>query len=306
MKQAAVTAFQDTVWEYYRAHGRHDLPWRIPEADGNFDPYKILVSEVMLQQTQVIRCIPIYRKLIYRFPSVFDLAAAPLSDVLIAWSGLGYNRRAKFLHQAAQMLVRDFGGTFPHELHELVKLPGVGKNTAGAIMAYAFNAPVAFLETNIRTVFIHHFFQDKANISDLDILELVRPTLPGKGKEQSDGAIYSSPGTTIIEQSARGYIYPAGVSPYRTWYWALMDYGSFLKKSVGNLNKLSKQYAKQSAFQGSRRQIRGQVLRLLATGSKTPAELAHHITDTRLPAVLDSLTREGLVGQKNGSYQLGS
>lgn len=274
MEHAAITRFQKIVRDYYASHGRHDLPWRLPEDDGSFDPYKIWVSEIMLQQTQVIRCIPIYRKLIYRYPTVFDLAAAPLSDVLVAWNGLGYNRRAKYLHQAAQMVVQDFGGTFPHDPLQLTKLPGVGKNTAAAIAAYAFNEPVVFVETNIRTVFIHHFFKDDTGIPDTAILELV--------------------GQTLDRQNPR------------IWYWALMDYGSFLKKSVGNLNTLSKHYTKQSPFQGSRRQIRGQVLRLLAGGPQPSAKLKRQIPDERLDVVLAELTAEGFIGREGSTYQLGA
>lgn len=266
--------FQKQVWAYYTDHGRHDLPWRNPEPNGSFDAYKILVSELMLQQTQVTRIIPKFHQFLDVFPSLELLAAAPLSAVLIAWSGLGYNRRAKFLQQAAQLIVRDFGGAFPTTMSQLVTLPGVGSNTAGAVLAYAFNEPVAFVETNIRTVFIHHFFKDQAAVSDKDIRELVIKTLD----------------TT---------------NP-RVWYWALMDYGSFLKKSVGNTSIASKSYAKQPAFGSSRRQIRGHVLRLLAQGPQTVAALGAAIADERLQAVLTDLVHEGLI-QKDGSiYQLGS
>jgi A/G-specific adenine glycosylase len=274
MERAAIIEFRKTVWDYYEVHGRYDLPWRVPEADGSFDPYKILISEVMLQQTQVIRCIPIYQKLIYQFSTVSSLAAAPLSEVLIAWSGLGYNRRAKYLHQAAQMVVGDFNGKFPRSEAELVKLPGVGTNTAGAIMAYAFNEPVVFIETNIRTVFIHHFFKGEADIPDTAIAKLVEQTLDTQNP--------------------------------RVWYWALMDYGSFLKKSVGNLNTLSKHYVKQSPLEGSHRQIRGQVLRLLATTPLAKVALVHHIPDVRLPEILLELENEQLITQDAGVYRLGN
>src|SRR5258708_5455020 len=169
--------FIQTVWAYYAAYGRHDLPWRRPEADGSFDAYKILVSEVMLQQTQVQRVIPKYHEFLRQFPTLRVLDNAPLGQVLVAWQGLGYNRRAKFLWQAAQMAGQDFGGHMLRDQKQLERLPGVGVNTARAILAYAFNEPVVFIETNIRTVFIHHFFKDETDIPDAAIRELVAQTL---------------------------------------------------------------------------------------------------------------------------------
>ena len=289
-----IVVFQKVVWDYFAAHGRHDLPWRLPEADSSFDPYKILVSEIMLQQTQVGRVWPKYEAFLQAFPTVQDLAAAPLGDVLIAWQGLGYNRRAKFLWQAAQRVVNDFDSMFPHTQAELTTLPGVGTNTAGAIMAYAYDAPVAFVETNIRTVFIHHFFQDQTGISDKEILELVKLTLPQEGKEQPN-KMYS-----ILPSSDREK--PLGLS--RMWYWALMDYGVHLKQSVGNLSRASKSYAKQSAFEGSLRQIRGHVLRLLSDGPRTSEDLAAKITDKRLSSVLQKLEQEELIKHRSNTYGL--
>lgn len=254
--------FRKVVWEYYQAQGRHDLPWRQPETDGTFDPYKILVSEIMLQQTQVGRVIPKFQEFLEKFPSFTALANAPLGEVLKSWNGLGYNRRAKFLWQAASMVMQEYDGRLPEQLDQLVKLPGVGQNTAGAILAYAYNTPVVFIETNIRTVFIHHFFSTVNEVTDKEIIALVAKTLPDN---------------------------PRG------WYWALMDYGSHLKQTVGNLNQQSRQYTKQSAFHGSRRQIRGKVLRLLAEGGYTRQQLARDIPDDRLPDVLADLTKEGLI-----------
>lgn len=263
--------FRETVWQYYKNHGRHDLPWRLPEADGRFDPYKILVSEIMLQQTQVGRVIPKYQQFLEQFPSFEALAAAPLDAVLRVWNGLGYNRRAKFLRACAQQVVAERGGELPSTSAQLVKLPGIGPNTAGAILAYALNQPVVFIETNIRTVYIHHFFADQQSISDRLILDLVTQTVPDNARE---------------------------------WYWALMDYGTFLKQTVGNLNTLSKHYSKQSRFVGSKRQIRGQVLRLLAARPQTANELQNAIPDERLPVVLAELTTEGFIVQSGMAYQL--
>ena len=188
--------FLQTLWDYYQTNGRHDLLWRESDVHGNFDPYRILVSEIMLQQTQVSRVTPKFNEFLINFPDVRSLAHATLADVLALWSGLGYNRRAKFLWQAAQYVTDQCNGVFPQTSAELQKLPGVGKNTAGAIMAYAFNLPVVFIETNIRTVYIHHFFADQGGVTDAAIYEVLEAT---------------------VDQN----------NP-REFYWALMDYGSHL------------------------------------------------------------------------------
>jgi A/G-specific adenine glycosylase len=290
--------FRHAVYAYYQAHGRHDLPWRLPEPDGSFDPYKILVSEIMLQQTQVPRVIPKYAAFLARFPTVQALAAASLGDVLIAWQGLGYNRRAKFLWQAAQAAVREYGGALPCSVSELERLPGIGANTAGAIVAYAFDEPAVFIETNIRTVFIHHFFHDQTDVSDRAILALVQKTLPGAaGKEQerfreAEGE-FTSPAPSIKT---------AGLS--RDWYWALMDYGANLKLTVGNLSRASKVYAKQSRFAGSLRQLRGRALRLLAAGPMDARRLISELADPRAEMVLRQLEAEGLVAHHGNMYTL--
>lgn len=264
--------FQQIVRDFYRKQGRHELLWRQAEREGSFDPYKILVSEIMLQQTQVGRVMPKYREFLTEFPDLKRLAAAPFGEVLAAWNGLGYNRRAKFLWQAAQVIVRDFGGKFPREVIELQKLPGVGANTAGAVAAYAFNQPVAFVETNIRTVFIHHFFRDEQDIPDKLILDLVEQTLD---RDQP-----------------------------RIWFWSLMDYGSYLKQTIGNLNRASKGYAKQSKFEGSKRQLRGQIIRSLLERPLDKGELNARITDERLASVLEDLVRENLLAEADGVYAL--
>lgn len=265
------TEFRDIVWDYYAKHGR-DLLWRQPEANGSFDPYKILVSEIMLQQTQVTRVTQKYVEFLNAFPSVSHLASASLGDVLRLWSGLGYNRRAKFLWQAANKLVSEYGGQFPSSQKELVGLPGVGVNTAGAICAYAFNQPVVFIETNVRTAYIHHFFADRHDVHDKELVPLIKQTVD---KENP-----------------------------REWYWALMDYGSFLKTTVGNVSRSSKHYTKQSTFEGSKRQIRGQVLKLLSSGQLSQAELTAKILDDRLASVLEDLQKEELILRDNKGYQL--
>lgn len=291
-------AFIDKVLNYYAEHGRHDLPWRLPEADGSFDPYKILVSELMLQQTQVPRVIPKFHDFSRQFPSVKTLASAPLGDVLIAWQGLGYNRRAKFLWQAAQKIVQDFAGVLPNDQAALESLPGVGANTAGAVRAYAFNEPTIFIETNVRTVYIHHFFHDQADVPDNAIRDLLEQTLLELGKRAAPVRPRGEAGS--IPAGATGKT--EGLS--RMFYWALMDYGTYLKQTVGNASRASKHYAKQSKFSGSLRQIRGQVLRLLSGGAMAEAALLAALHDDRAPAVLNDLVNEGLVREQAGRYRL--
>lgn len=262
----------ENAWEYYRQHGRHTLPWRQPEADGSFSPYTIWVSEIMLQQTQVSRVVPKYEQFIAQFPDTPTLAAASLGEVLTAWQGLGYNRRAKYLWQAAQQLMAEHGGRLPHDHTVLSALPGIGANTAGAIQAYAFNAPAVFVETNIRTVFIYYCFAGQERVSDTAIRSLVDQTLD---REQP-----------------------------RVWYWALMDYGSFLKQTVGNISRNSHAYTRQSPFRGSARQLRGQVLRVLATAACSRDELLRQLGDPRGEAIVAALEREGLIQCRGQLYQL--
>jgi len=264
--------FQEVVWDYHHDHGR-SLPWREPDVDGNFDPYKILVSEIMLQQTQAVRVVPKYLAFIEKFPTMQALADAPLAAVLSQWDGLGYNRRAKYLHQAAQTLAI---GSYPiarWTVGELVGCKGVGPNTAAAVCVYAYNQPLVFVETNIRTVFIHHFFQDADDVHDKVLLPLIEQAL---NREHA-----------------------------REWYWALMDYGVHLKATVGNASRASKHYAKQSKFEGSKRQVRGEVLRRLGRGGKSEEALAVLIPDDRLAGVLRDLLAEGLISTDNGQLSLG-
>jgi A/G-specific adenine glycosylase len=272
MTEDNLVKFQQTVLEYYQRQGRHDLPWRQPLPGGGFDPYRILVSELMLQQTQVPRVIPKFLLFTEAFPSFESLAVAPLADVLKMWSGLGYNRRAKFLLQTAQTVSSQHQGRLPGGHADLIALPGIGHNTAGAIRAYAFNDPVVFIETNIRTVFIHHFFTGQEKVRDSDLLPLIEASLANQD--------------------------------VRSWYWALMDYGTHIKQTVGNASKASASYSKQSKFEGSRRQIRGRVLRLLADNAMSAAQLGHVIQDDRLQGVIDDLVEEGFIARKGSVYEL--
>ena len=148
-----ISAFRKEIWAYYRRAGRGDLPWRHTR-----DPYAILISEIMLQQTQVVRATEYYKKFLKRFPNFRSLARAKTGDVLAAWQGLGYNRRAMFFKRTAEIVVEQYGGRLPHTRAALESLPGIGRGTSGSLMAFAFNEPEIFIETNIRRVFIHFFF----------------------------------------------------------------------------------------------------------------------------------------------------
>lgn len=262
--------FQTDILEWYKLNGRHGLPWRT-----NYDPYFVLVSELMLQQTQVARVVPKYQSFIAQYPTVHQLAQASLGDVLRLWQGLGYNRRAKFLLHCAQTVVREHGGVFPTNYQSLLKLPGIGPYTAGAICAFAYNQPVTLIETNVRQVYIHHFFAGSAEITDQQIQEKIQQTTP------PDNA--------------------------RDWYAALMDYGTHLKAVHGNNTRRVKGYTKQSTFKGSNREVRGAILRVLVAGALTKAQLwtaLRQFDRDKIQPQLDALVADQMVLANSGQYQL--
>ena len=265
--------FTDTVWDYFAHNGRNTLPWR-QGADKDTFAYKVLVSEMMLQQTQVNRVVIKFEEWMQRFPTVQAAANTSFSDCLNIWSGLGYNRRAKFLHESCKQIVALHQGNIPQETTALVSMPGIGVNTAAAIQAYAFNMPVAFIETNIRTVYIYHFFKGKNNINDSDISALVAATV------DTDNP--------------------------REWYWALMDYGSYLKRTIGHQNSSSAHYTKQSKFEGSRRQLRGKVLRTLQQKPHTIYQLEKELGDDRLREILATLEKESFIENTGVVYKISS
>ena len=295
LSASEIEEFSEKVWKYYCQNGRHDLPWRQPERGDEFDPYKILVSEIMLQQTQVQRVLVKYPRFLELFPDIQTLAAAELGEVLKAWQGLGYNRRAKYLWLASKDIIKL--GTFPNTLNSLVALPGVGKNTAGAILAYAFNIPAMFIETNIRTVYIYHFTRDEQIVSDDFIWDLLGQTLDYIAAESKERPEQESPSLRGLGEETSGLLHP------REFYWALMDYGTYLKTQAKN-NSQSKHYKKQSKFEGSRRQLRGRVLRELASSVAGHMELKNSIEDERLEEVLADLEKEGLIQKSENNYRL--
>lgn len=262
--------FQEFILDWYEKCGRHDLPWR-----QNHDSYRILVSELMLQQTQVQRVIPKYKAFIEQYPTIKKLAKASLGDVLCLWQGLGYNRRAKFLLQCAQSVVHEHGGVFPTEYDVLLTLPGIGPYTASAICAFAYNQPVELIETNVRQVYIHHFFKTSADVTDKEILAKVQKTLP-----------------------------PLQA---RDWYAAVMDYGTNLKSLYGNNTRKVKGYKKQSKFKGSNREVRGAIIRLLTDNSLTKSEMQLMMLPDQkkmLTEQLDVLVRDEMVVEVVGTYRL--
>ncbi len=265
-----VSVFRSIVLDYYAENAR-DLPWRRTE-----DPYRILVSEIMLQQTQVSRVLGKYDSFLVAFPDATLLAAAPLKVVLQLWQGLGYNRRAVALQKTARMIVMEYGGLMPQSVMELRRLPGVGAATAGAISTFAFNLPVAFLETNIRAVFLHHCFPDRAAVPDREILPLVEATL-----DRTDP---------------------------RRWFYALMDYGVALKTALSNPSRRSSHHVRQSPFPGSRRELRAQVLRAVLSQDRLRIEdITAQVPGgeaSRVADALEDLTSEGFLVRVADRYSI--
>ncbi len=265
--------------QFYSEH-RRELPWRELEPDGSLSAYKVLVSELMLQQTQVIRVIPKYHQFLQAFPTINDLAAGNFSDVIKLWAGLGYNRRARYLWDSAREVSLKFDGAIPVTISDLSKLPGIGPNTAGAILAYAHNKPVTFIETNIRSVILHHFFTDQVAVSDAAVSEMLQRIVPWE-KPQPDSSWQP-----------------------RDFYWALMDYGSALKLQHSNPSRRSQGYKKQSGFEGSRRQLRGSIIRLLKDGPQHISAVKGQLNDERLDEVIGQLQTERLISLNGKTLML--
>ena len=265
-----VSDFQAFVFSFYETFGRHDMEWR-----HTTEPYLITVSEIMLQQTQVPRVAEIFPRFIERFPTAKALAEASDADVLSAWQGMGYNRRALYLKKLCRTVTEELGGVFPATPADLEKLPGIGKATSCSISAFAYNVPVVFIETNIRRVFIHFFFRGREAVDDSEIFPLVEVMLPAKRS--------------------------------REWYLALMDLGTEMKRSVGNPNRKSRQYVKQSKFEGSRRQVRGAVLKeMLKRGSASVEGVAEAVgfPAENVAAVLKEMEKERFFVCEDGVYRV--
>lgn len=263
-----INSFRRMIFRWWATH-RRDLPWRDTD-----DPYNILISEVMLQQTQVRRVIPKYDEFLYFFPDVYALAHASPARILKAWKGMGYNRRALYLKKTAEVIIGKYHGEFPKSESDLVKLPGLGKYTARAIMVFAFRKNIAMVDTNIRKIITHFFFKD----------------LPQKEKDV---------------QSVADALMPKGKS--WEWHQALMDYGAQMRqpraKSRGGRKKAV-------PFKDSNRFYRGKIIDLLRIQSWQEKRLVDHVMGTYYKPRLDvaeiisGLVKDGLIERKKGTVLL--
>lgn len=267
-------AFRKTIYKYYFEHKR-SFQWRETK-----DPYKILVSEIMLQQTQTDRVVVKYNEWLSHFPTFKSLAEAKLQQVLKVWQGLGYNRRALALKRCAEIVAEKYKGKLPDDYEKVLDLPGIGPYTAGAVMAFAFNKPFPIIETNIRTVYIHFYFGDKfGQIHDQELMPIIEKTMDTENA--------------------------------REWYYALMDYGVMLKKTIGNLNVRSKHYTKQSKFVGSNRQIRSAIVKAVTAGPSTEKQILSFleqqkiiVTKEQFQKNLFDLQKEGFMVKKSTGFAI--
>ncbi len=266
-----IAIFRRIIYDHYHENGR-DLPWRSTR-----DPYRILISEMMLQQTQVERVLVKYEEFLLAFPDFASLAHADFRVVLGVWKGLGYNRRALSLQTIAQRVVSQFGGVLPDCPTTLETFPGIGPATAGALAAFAFHRPTVFIETNIRRVFLHLFFPETSGVMDKEILPLVEKTLDSR--------------------------------QVRSWYYALMDYGAMLKKETQNPNRRSAHHYRQAPFADSNREIRGLILKaLLDHVTLSEDELLEAVgkRKDRTKTLLDALIQEGFAERRGTAVTLSS
>ena len=309
-----IEKFQETILSWY-AKNRRDLPWRHTK-----DPYKILVSEIMLQQTQVSRVLAKYKEFLKAFPTLETLSKAPDKKLLKVWQGLGYWRRAKYLKETAKILVgaqkTNFGNRgvrarrsppwaggggkrFPKirfsEPRELEELPGIGHYTARAVACFAFGSCEAFLDTNIRRIYLHFFFQGRTDVPDSEILKIAQKA------------------TTNLRICKKSKY--RGITP-REWHYALFDYGAIVLKDKA-INKRSRHYAKQSKFEGSFRSFRTQAVKFLLSASRNKTthnalekyiqELLNQKTSSysySYASIIDSLLKDGLLKKSPTHYFL--
>lgn len=260
-----ISKFRTKIRKFYRQHGR-ELPFRMID-----DSYKVTVSEIMLQQTQVDRVIPKYNNWIHKFPNWQSLAQASNKEILTYWSGLGYNRRAIYLKNIAQILVEEYNGKMPEDINTLQSFPGIGKYTSYAILIFAFGKRLATVDTNIRKVLLHEF-NLSADISDKEIQTLAEIVLP----------------QTKIKE----------------WHYALMDYAKTLPKEIHI--KYQTKY-KQSKFEGSIRQIRGEIIRQLTKNKfVTINEISINLkrTENDIKKAIETLQYENIITLKKNKIYL--
>lgn len=279
-----IPQFQKIILDWHKKN-RRDMSWKNTK-----DPYKILVSEVMLQQTQVARVLPKYKEFLKEFPTLQVLAKASDKKLLRVWQGLGYWRRALGLKNTAKAILKEYKGKFPKDPKVLETLPGIGPYTARALACFAFDHSEAFLDTNIRRVYLHFFFPKKKNISDKQILKIAQKAIP-----------------SISSHNSR-LRYPITTS--RKWHYALFDYGATVLKDK-KVNKQSRHYTKQSKFAGSFRSFRTKVIHFLLeqpqqTATKTKIrQLLKTAKNPYAPEkILASLEKDSLIKRKRNSYSL--
>lgn len=268
------------ITEFVRiAHKRGSELYRSFAWRDTRDPYAILVSEVMLQQTQTARVERYFDAWMRRFPNIDVLASASKTDVLEEWQGLGYNRRALLLKLSAEQVAESYKGELPQTFDELVALPGIGPATAAGVLAFAHNQPAAYLETNVRTVVLHELFADHAEVSDKHVMAVVR--------------------AAAREADLQGI-------EARVWNYCLLDYGVWLKKAFPNPSRRSKHHTKQSKFEGSHRQKRAAILREVLSNPGLDSEELERILPWGMvdfePALKDLLSEGFLVCDEAGDY----
>ncbi len=273
-----ISTFQKIILSWYKVHQRN-LPWR-----ETTDPYKILVSEIMLQQTQVSRVLPKYKEFLAAFPTTKALAASNDTNLLRVWSGLGYWRRARFLKACAIAIETEYKGKFPKTPDELINLPGIGPYTAGAVACFAFNYPAIFIDTNIRRTYIHFFFPDQDDVSDKEIQVIAKKALYKKDP--------------------------------RSWHYALFDYGA-IELKTSKAHRQSSHYTKQSQFKGSFRSFRTYIMKYLLEQpeSRAPESILLDLLEEKLrqdeqdyapQEILAALKKDELIRENKGYYSIGS
>lgn len=278
-------AFTRVLFRWHKTHYR-DMPWR-----KTHDPYRVLVSEIMLQQTQVARVRTKYAEFLKEFPTIEKLARMPLGEVLRAWSGLGYNRRARYLHECAKTIVREYGGKFPDDLSELKKLPGIGLSTAGALLAFSFAKDEPMIDTNVRRILVRTFF--KKNIpADQELYHFAK-TLISNGKGRAWNYAMLDLGATLC--TARNH-FPK--CPLAKLHGRVGDFRETPRFSRRLRGVISQNQKPQKKFVGSCRFYRGKILRLLVEhGTITISELGKQLgkTSGEVLELVEVLTHERLV-----------
>lgn len=264
--RCGVTFFQSQILHWYKKNKRDDLPWRYTN-NRHVSAYEILISEIMLQQTQVSRVLDKFPKFLHAFPTINHLAEAPLKNVLKEWQGMGYNRRALYLQQCAQKIIMEFDGHIPSDAVLLKTLPGIGPYTAGAVSCFAFNTQSIFLDTNIRKFFIYHFFTRACNA----------------GKKISDAEILPIAERLFYKKNPR------------IWNYALMDYGALVLSGKPELLSTAKNYHKQSPFLGSNRFFRSQIVQYLLKHKQASFDELQQTSPRDISLILTSLSKEGLI-----------